>query len=285
MILMDTQAMPNIAVSTLRQQMALRKIDLVIAFLDNVVEAILPIAHHEGTFVMGMYCETQSLTGPNDLKNVQYFSTKGSDIFAPMGRFLKKRAQNIAVLYTGDTYGDAGFKVLEKEYSDEEHKIVFSDSYPLQEFNVRDLVQKTISFKPDAIAVIGYGSGYENIFRLLKQYKYEGIVLSDSVTARLDTYNRLDGALEGVYLPFVKVINQEKYDATNLHSYPDLLSYDGLNYVNEAFKNGTPFTQDEFQKKGKYENIVITNFLENGQSSTDMQMGVWKDGKIVPLEE
>ena len=186
-ISVDTQAMPSVAVSALHQQLALRKIDLVVAFVDTVVDAILPITDKKDIFVLGMYCETQSPEAKGNMKNFQYFSTKGSDIFEPMGRFLKQKASKIAVLYVGDAYGDGGFKVLKDEYLDDEHKIVFSDSYPLQEFKVRDLVQKALSYKPDAIGVIGYGTGYENIFRLLKQYKYEGLIVSDTVVARKDT--------------------------------------------------------------------------------------------------
>lgn len=187
-----TQAMPSVAVSALHQKLALQNVDLIVAFIDTIIDPMLPIADQKGIPVLGLFCEIQN--NPKNFKNIQYFSTKESDIFEPMGRFLKQKASKIAVLYTADTYGDSGFKTLKNEYLDNEHKIVFSDSYALQDFNVRELVQKTLSYKPDAVAVIGYGAGYENIFRVLKQYEFDGLIVSDTVAARLDTYNRLDGA-------------------------------------------------------------------------------------------
>ena len=282
-ITVDTQAMPSVAVSALHQKLALQNVDLIVAFIDAIIDPMLPIADEKGIPVLGLFCEIQN--NPKNFKNIQYFSTKESDIFEPMGRFLKQKASKIAVLYTADTYGDSGFKTLKKEYFDNEHKIVFSDSYALQDFNVRELVQKTLSYKPDAVAVIGYGAGYENIFRMLKQYEFDGLVVSDTVAARLDTYNRLDGALEGVYMPFAKIVDKEKFNKTNLNSYPDLIVFDAMTYVNEAFKKGIPFTRDEFQKMKKYENITTVNFLENGHSNQDVQMGVWKNGELVPVTE
>ena len=283
-ISVDTQAMPSVAVTALHQQLALHDIDLVIAFIDSVVDAILPITNEKNIFTLGMFTEVQNVATKNGMENFQYFSTITSDIFTPMGRFLKQKASKIAVLYTDDAYGVGGFKVLKDEYLDGKNQIVFSDSYALQEYKLRDLVQKALYHKPDGIAVIGYGPGYENIFRLLKQYKYDGFVVADTVTARVDTYNRLDGALEGVYLPFATIYDKEKFEKTNLNSYADCIVFDALTYVDDAFRKGIPFTQDEFRKLKKYKNITTVNFHEDGRSNQDMAMGVWKNGKIVPVE-
>ncbi|MBP5534120.1 MAG: amino acid ABC transporter substrate-binding protein [Alphaproteobacteria bacterium] len=283
-ISVNSQYDPNVAISALQQKLALKRIDLIVTTGEPVTEAVLSFMKGKKIFVLGLFCSGQeNIDRSNKEKYHQFFSADMDEIYEPIADFLKPKVNKIAVLYVADAFGHEAFSTLKKNYIDEDHQIVFSDMFSIGELNVRDLVQKTISFNPEAIVVSGYGAGYENIFRMLKQNQYKGLVVTDTPAGRMNLYKTTDGALEGVYFPLMKV-DQKKFKDTGVQSYQEMIIYDAFNYIHEAFKNNKEISQENFQKEEKYSNIVTTYFLPEGKSRVDTQMAIWKDGKIVPLD-
>lgn len=288
-IAVDTGYNPSTAVSILQQQLALHKIDAVVSFGFLINSVVLPITQKENIPTIALY--NAGMEKFDEYKNYQSFSHSQEDSIKPIVDFINKNVRKVAVLYINDVYGPVALNYIQKNYKGGE--IVFKESFEPKDLDTRILVYKALQENPEAILVLGYGAGYNNILRMLKSNEYKGYIIADLTTgSSYQEYVQNPEVYRDVYFSAPKINTESasyrKLMTTKNHNefLPiNMVLYDAFDYIQKAVDNGKGLTQNDFLKQGENQGIVETVFLPNGRSQVKMVLSKWNDSKIVPVEE
>lgn len=89
------------------------------------------------------------------------------------------KVKNVAVLYSDNSYGVDFLNCLRNAVVGEKLKLSLAEAFDVSSQNVRPQIQKLLSNSPDAIVVLGFGTGYLAAFNQLLEAKYQGKIVTD----------------------------------------------------------------------------------------------------------
>lgn len=142
------------------------------------------------------------LIGAQDLiKDSQWFFHFSGSITLPAienAKFAKRKGvKTVSLIFLNEQIGLEVKGAFEREFIDEEHKVVVSEGFDMGQRTMKSLVAKAIAPNPNAVFVYGYTTPYIEILNELKKVGYRGMVLTDGNLAAVKP--DLIGGGEGVW--------------------------------------------------------------------------------------
>ena len=96
-----------------------------------------------------------------------------------VGEYAKNdlKLDNVAVIKMGSIYGQDGAKGFLDAFG---QKPIIEEEFKPDAMDLRPLVLKVLDAKPKAIFITGHGKAYNSVINHIKEYRFDGIILSES---------------------------------------------------------------------------------------------------------
>lgn len=204
----DSKNDPKTAVSIYHQFVAPKNISIIIGCMSSVCNALKPLIIKDNKALFAI-AAAPGLTEDNN--NIIKFIPTPENQAKEILHFLSTKNieyDKICLLYINDDFGLGFLKEFEKLTQNTIKKVSFSK----EKADIRSVITKTLSFKPAAVVLIGYGSILGNLIKSLKENKFKGIIIGSFEIAYPKVVNTAGEAMEGVYvLDFNVDKNTSKY--------------------------------------------------------------------------
>lgn len=105
-----------------------------------------------------------------------------------IAQFATERGiQSVSCIMIRATVGEESLSAFVDEYTHSGGKVVTTESFDESMTNIKGIVTKTVSGKPDAIYIVGYGSVYAMLFNEIKSVGYKGRILTNDAVSSPET--------------------------------------------------------------------------------------------------
>ena len=173
----DGKAVPKEALSAFNK-LVFSKVDASIVVGDN---QILPIASKiNENKIPTIVVATGSIGYLEQNKDKYMFHFSPSNYYCSyvVGQYAKNELslENVAVLQMHSIFGEEGTKGFKAGYGKEP---IVIEQFQASESDPRATVLKVLDSKPDAIYVTGYGPAFVSAVKRLKEYAFDGVILSE----------------------------------------------------------------------------------------------------------
>ena len=229
-------------------------------------------------------------------KEFQRISWGASDMNKPLFDYVKK-GQNVIIMHSNELAGHTGADKAQEAFEKNGANIIERLAFDTKELDMRIIVLKAISYKPDVIFITSPPTiGFINVIKELKTQEYPGVVLSDPALSMPPIISQLGSNADGFYttvIPTERIYEEYPQVAKAITEggmelyWFSINIWDIMDVLNYFVTNNIPFNQNEFMKMKKWHGISSDIvFTENGNSVyTSITLSVVKDGKFVPLEK
>lgn len=276
----DSQSSGMSATLAYQQKTLIDKPDIVIAVLSGVIGPLLPLTQKENIPLIALHSNNDF----SGFDNAQKITDERYDRALPIIEYAKRHFSRIGILYSRDEFGTKTNDMFILAYQDDQHTVVASEEYDLHDQNTRNIIEKVVSQKPEAIFVVGYGPAELSILRNLLAGKFDGIVLSSIGLANLDEVQGLH--LEQLYFSGMEsdlnaplgLKTKAFKDAyfSKYGNYPwisAVYTYDALSTLEQFVKNGTPINRKAYTDLKEWDG-VSGKITFNPDGSTSYQFFV-----------
>lgn len=294
----DSKNQPREAVTAYNKMVSIKGPPVVLVALSSVAKALAPLTNEHGPVQVYIAVALPDLTDGRQKFRVYPEAFGMSGVMARFSATNLKaqgKAQTSAVLYVNDDFGRVSLEAYTAEFQRHGGRVVFADSYELQQTDFRALISKlkNVEPAPDVIYLSGYGPSYGLVIRQLKEQGVQSVLTADMTMGLPDTVNQAGPAAEGVYYVDGKMtpefaqrfMGEYKKAATSYAGY----AYDIIQLLHQTAVKQQAFTADSISTglhqlppyPGAMGEIKIMN---NGDS--DLQFEVKKVeqgvGRLVP---
>jgi branched-chain amino acid transport system substrate-binding protein len=177
--------------------------------------------------------------------------------------FLKENNyKNVAIYYVDDDYGKGAEKVFRTDFEDPQNgrNIVFSEGYPIGQFDHKTVAAKIKSKSPDIVFVVGYAKDFSLAIKQLREIKIDSDIITTAPLSIPENMG-LAGDVENILLTVSKFDTQETKELS--------LKFD------QAFKN-------KYNKPSNYQSastylcvkLIAQAIKTNGYSKNGIKIGL-----------
>ena len=196
----DSKNLPREGVTVYNKLISTEHPPVVIVALSSVARALAPLAEKSGTAQVYIAVAIPDIT---DGKHTFRVYPEASGMAGVMARFSADRlnCRNAAVFYVNDDFGRVSLDAYRKEFEGPGRKVVFAESYELQETDFRPQISKLKSQipTPDVIYLSGYGPAYGVAVRQFREQKLFPVITADMTMGLPNTLEQVGAAGDGVY--------------------------------------------------------------------------------------
>ena len=196
----DSKNQPREGVTVYNKLVSTDDPPVVIVALSSVAKALAPLAAQSDTVQVYIAVALPDITDGEHTFRV-YPEAQG--MAGVMARFNATRlnAQTSAVIYVNDDFGRVSMEAYRKEFEKSGGRVVFTDSYELQQADFRPLIGKLKSTvpAPNTIYLNGYGPSYGAIVRQLREQNVQSQLTADMTMGLPNTLDQAGEAADGVY--------------------------------------------------------------------------------------
>jgi branched-chain amino acid transport system substrate-binding protein len=290
----DSKNQPKEGISAYNKLIASEKPAVVIVALSSVAKALAPLAEQKKIIQIYIAVAISNIT---DGKYRFRIYPEALGMAGVMARYnaTKLKAKTSAVIYINDDFGRASLEAYSKEFEAHGGKVIFSDSYELQQTDFRSLITKLKNIRPapDVIYLNGYGPSYGIFVKQLKEFGIKSQLTADMTMGLPNTLEQVGNAAEGTYFvdgkmssEFIEIFKR-KYgkEPTSYSGY----AYDIVNILAKIAKEEKKFTPEIIAQgllrikdyNGAMGNITIQ---PNGDSNLEFVVKQIKNGQAVLIQ-
>jgi branched-chain amino acid transport system substrate-binding protein len=285
----DSKNQPKEGVAAYNKIVINEKPPIIIVALSSVAKALAPLAENTKTIQVYIAVAIPKITDGNYQFRV-YPNAYG--MAGVMAHFIATQlgAKTAAVIYINDDFGRVSLEAFKRELSNYGGKVIYADSYELQQTDFRPQITKlkNLGPAPDVIYLSGYGPSYGVIVRQLKELGVKVQLTADMTLGLPNTLEQVGNAAEGVYFvdgkmsfEFIEKFKQ-KY-GKEPSSYAGY-AYDIVNILYTIAENKGLFKTDNIRQglheirdyRGAMGNISIR---DNGDANLEFVVKWIKDGQ------
>jgi len=285
----DSKNQPKEGVAAYNKIVINEKPPIIIVALSSVAKALAPLAENTKTIQVYIAVAIPKITDGNYQFRV-YPNAYG--MAGVMAHFIATQlgAKTAAVIYINDDFGRVSLEAFKRELSNYGGKVIYADSYELQQTDFRPQITKlkNLGPAPDVIYLSGYGPSYGVIVRQLKELGVKVQLTADMTLGLPNTLEQVGNAAEGVYFvdgkmsfEFIEKFKQ-KY-GKEPSSYAGY-AYDIVNILYTIAENKGLFKTDNIRQglheirdyRGAMGNISIR---DNGDANLEFVVKSIKDGQ------
>jgi branched-chain amino acid transport system substrate-binding protein len=196
----DSKNQPREGVAAYNKLVSTENPPVVIVALSSVAKALAPLAAQSKT--VQVYIAV-ALPGVTDGKYIFRVYPEASGMAGVMAKFNAERlnAKTSAVVYLNDDFGRTSLEAYQKEFEAHDGRVVFAESYELQQVDFRGLISKLkgVEPAPDVIYLNGYGPSYVTAVKQLREQNVQPQLTADMTMGLPDTLEQAGTAADGVY--------------------------------------------------------------------------------------
>ena len=250
----DSKNQPKEGISAFNKLVTTEKPSVVVVALSSIAKALAPLAEPKKTVQIYIAVAIPNIT---DGKYTFRIYPEANGMAGVMARYnaTHLKAKTSAVIYINDDFGKVSLEAYKKEFEVYGGKIVFEESYELQQTDFRSAITKlkNINPAPDVIYLNGYGLSYGIIIKQLKELGVKSQLTADMTLGLPNTLEQVGNAAEGAYFvdgkmspEFINLFKQ-KYgkEPTSYAGY----AYDIINILAKISKEEKKLTS-EIAKQG-----------------------------------
>ncbi len=241
----DSQGSPTRAISIL-QQFNSMGIDIVIATMSQVANALIPVAETNNQLLF-----LNSVSFPDITKDRNYIYrmhvTSDSEAKEMVDFISQKSISSIGILYVNDNFGLGAKTTIQNEVMDTNISIDFIFSYEINQSNFNNLVAK-VNKNVDAIYVVGYEPTFVNVIRALASSGYDNTILTNMAISSEVYQKEIIGITNRIFYTttFYEISDDStKHDFSQKYkkmfnadpTFISAINYDQLHLLAEAINN------------------------------------------------
>lgn len=287
-VMIDSETNATKAITALQQKTIFDESPLILSVTSMISYNLIPSMNDKNSFTFAIVT-TEKDNYPYD--KYQRVSNSSNDTVQPIVEYVvQHNLDRIALVYSGEEFGrltrNSFVSKLPKDIT-----IVQDMLVDLKAYDVRIEVQKLLHEPTDAIVILGGpGLGYMNLFKELKRMNYMGQIITGQPFSDPAVYKQLDVSLSGIVAEalctqtisgcpsFSKKLDAKLNEKGIIPWYTVIQTLDALNLIQYTMQNNLPFTQETYQKMGKWTGVAgDVIFLGKGNSSYPFMMVRFKD--------
>jgi branched-chain amino acid transport system substrate-binding protein len=196
----DSKNQPREGVAAYNKLVSTENPPVVIVALSSVAKALAPLAEQSKTIQVYI---AVALPGVTDGKYIFRVYPEASGMAGVMARFNAEHlnAKTSAVVYLNDDFGRTSLEAYQKEFEAQDGRVVFAESYELQQVDFRGLISKLkgVEPAPDVIYLNGYGPSYVAAVKQLREQNVQSQLTADMTMGLPNTLEQAGTAADGVY--------------------------------------------------------------------------------------
>lgn len=243
----DSQNLPREAVTVYNKLVATEHPPVVMVALSSVARALAPLAAESRTAQVYIAVAIPDIT---DGKHRFRVYPEASGMSGVMAGFTarKLKASTAAVFYVNDDFGRVSLDAYRRAFEQQGGKVVFAESYELQETNFRPQISKlkNLDPAPDVIYLSGYGPAYGVAVRQFREQEVSQQITADMTMGLPNTHEQIGSAGDNVYFVDGRVspdfVNRFKSKYGKEPSSYAGYSYDIIHLLNRVAQTKTEFT-------------------------------------------
>lgn len=196
----DSKNLPHEGVTVYNKLVSTEHPPVVMVALSSVARALAPLAAQSDTAQIYIAVAIPDIT---DGEHTFRVYPEASGMAGVMARYSasKLNSKIAAVFYVNDDFGRVSLDAYRKELERLGGKVVFSESYELQETDFRPQISKLKSLNPapDVIYLSGYGPAYGVAVRQFREQNVAALITADMTMGLPNTQEQVGSAGEEVY--------------------------------------------------------------------------------------
>lgn len=111
----------------------------------------------------------------------------------------QNKLSRTAALCIKNNFGDEFEKSAYKYFVPKGSSIVASESFDMDDLDIRTQVKKALSSNPDNVLLIGFGPSYIAAYSQLREFGYNGPIITETTIAQKYYYENIKGNKESIY--------------------------------------------------------------------------------------
>jgi len=164
-----------------------------------VASAVAPTAEQSKVLMIGTNSVQKGLAnGKNYIMRFYPDAELSADTVAG---YVKARYKRLAVFYLQNVYGQAAFQAVSQRFPGDGRQIVFSEPVAPDASDLRTLISKMLTTKPDVIFTPVYGSVSTALIRQIREQDPNIPIIGDVPLANPTVYKPLGATGDGMVLP------------------------------------------------------------------------------------
>jgi len=196
----DSKNLPREAVTVYNKLLSTEHPPVVMVALSSVARALAPMAEQTGTAQVYI---AVAIPGITDGKHTFRVYPEASGMAGVMARFTanKLNYKRAAIFYVNDDFGRVSVDAYRKEFESRGGKVVFTESYELQETDFRPQISKLNSLNPapEVVYLSGYGPAYGVAVRQFREQRVKSRITADMTMGLPNTLEQVGRAADDVY--------------------------------------------------------------------------------------
>ena len=196
----DSQNLPREAITVYNKLVATEHPPVVMVALSSVARALAPLAAESQVAQVYIAVAIPDIT---DGKHTFRVYPEASGMAGVMAGFTarKLKASTAAVFYVNDDFGRVSLDAYRRAFEAQGGKVVFAESYELQETNFRPQISKlkTLDPAPDVIYLSGYGPAYGVAVRQFREQEVSQQITADMTMGLPNTQEQIGSAGDNIY--------------------------------------------------------------------------------------
>ena len=172
----DGKAVAKDAVSAFNK-LLLSKVDAAIVVGDVQIAPVFPLINERALPTVATGMGSVGFLDQNIKRHVIHISPSNYECSYAVGQYAKENLalERVAVLQMKSIFGDEGAKGFIKGYGEP----IIAESFKMDELDMRVPVLKVLDVKPDGIYITGFGASYVSAIKRLREYGFDGVILSE----------------------------------------------------------------------------------------------------------
>jgi branched-chain amino acid transport system substrate-binding protein len=290
----DSESSPEKAVGILQESIAMRKPDVVISVLSAVTGAVVAKAAEANVFVVGVNVSSEKVLCGQP--NAQRINDRARDITEPLATLARQHWKRAGLLCANDEFGSACRASFLSTFAQGRTPDVIAEDYNPRDSEMRTIVQKVLSGRPECLFVAGYGPAYEAIFKTIRELEYPGQVLAEVNFSNPYVLEHLGDAADGVVFSGMEICLSEPRDAkaaefvdlyrTRFGTAPWLGAayvFDALSLLEAMAANGETPSHEAFEAFGTWHGIAgDLALLDGGECQYSFELLSRSQGRSLP---
>lgn len=243
----DDTGDPKISVAAFKKLVSIEKSRIILTAVSSVSMALVPLAD-KSKVILFSHASHPMITG--SIKYVFRHSNVASVEAAILSGFLseKLKSKKIAIIVMNDDYGLAFrqefMDIFKNKYP--EVNIVKELRYEKTETDFKSIAKQIVDLKPNGIIVCGLGKGLGILIKRLREYNYQGDIVSTLGFIITDAFKSAGSAGKGIYYANFDITKDEFYNIVNEKFKKEfgrdmisveLLFYNTMMLLSESIKN------------------------------------------------
>ena len=296
-IFVDSASVPDKAVSALNAKTIGKENIIVVSALSSVSSTLIPVVSMKNGFVFPILTVAIS----NEIKSDRYqrFSMGSKDVVDPIANYAANHYKSIYILSANEDYGLRNGKRFSETFLKggvSTSIIMGNATFDLQDTNVREIVSKAVSFKPEAIFVTGNGTAtYINVIKVINEMGFDGQILADASFSNPFVYNALGTVATRVLftcansdlahpqnkeaIEFQK--NCQKHGVSPYGTTSN--AYDVLGFIDMLISGDCIISRETIESIGGYTGSDHVQFIGQGDCEYKCKLATIRNGEVVEV--